>query len=97
MKPEMSSTLRNRSSLTASGDSYELADRIMATTAVTKAAAKEAPDFWRGLRGENQLPRVIAGVRFTDSIAEAATANQRAARSAASVLRIAPSSHGSVS
>ena len=34
---------------------------------------------WRRLKGENQLPRVLQGVRFTDGIAVSATTNQDAA------------------
>ncbi len=38
-----------------------------------------ASNTWRRLKGENRLPMVIAGVKFTDGVAVTATANQRAA------------------
>jgi len=34
---------------------------------------------WRRLKGENRLPLVIAGVKFTNGVADTANANQRAA------------------
>ncbi|ORE97102.1 transposase of ISMex3, IS256 family protein [Aurantimonas sp. 22II-16-19i] len=39
------------------------------------AAAKS----WRRLKGENRLPMIIAGVKFTDGVAVTAAADQRAA------------------
>ena len=39
------------------------------------AAAKS----WRRLKGENRLPMVIAGVKFTDGVAVIPDADQRAA------------------
>ena len=41
--------------------------------------AMAASKTWRRLKGENRLPMVIAGVKFTDGVAEIATADQRAA------------------
>ena len=38
-----------------------------------------ASKTWRRLKGENRLPMVIAGVKFTDGVAVTATADQRAA------------------
>lgn len=34
---------------------------------------------WRRLKGENQLPRVIAGVKFTDGVSDSLTPDHRAA------------------
>jgi putative transposase len=34
---------------------------------------------WRRLKGENRLPMVVAGIKFTDGIAVTATADQHAA------------------
>jgi transposase-like protein len=34
---------------------------------------------WRRLKGENRLPRLVAGVKFTDGVAVSATSDQRAA------------------
>jgi hypothetical protein len=34
---------------------------------------------WRRLKGENRLPMVIAGVRFTDGVAVTETPDQHAA------------------
>jgi hypothetical protein len=42
---------------------------------LTMAASKT----WRRLKGENRLPLVIAGVRFTDGVADPTHADQRAA------------------
>ena len=39
------------------------------------AAAKT----WRRLKGENQLPKVITGVRFRDGVEITETSDQRAA------------------
>ncbi|MEO1103619.1 MAG: IS256 family transposase, partial [Pseudomonadota bacterium] len=41
--------------------------------------AMAASKTWRRLKGENRLPMVIAGVKFTDGVAVTAHANQRAA------------------
>ena len=41
--------------------------------------AMAASKTWRRLKGENRLPMVIAGVKFTDGVAEIANADQRAA------------------
>jgi putative transposase len=38
-----------------------------------------ASKTWRRLKGENHLPMVIAGVKFTDGVAVTATSDQRAA------------------
>lgn len=38
-----------------------------------------AAKTWRRLKGENQLPRVIAGVKFTDGVADSLTPDHRAA------------------
>jgi putative transposase len=39
------------------------------------AAAKS----WRRLKGENQLPMVVEGIKFTDGVAVTTTPDQRAA------------------
>jgi len=38
-----------------------------------------ASKTWRRLKGENHLPMVIAGVKFTNGVAVTATSDQRAA------------------
>jgi len=38
-----------------------------------------ASKSWRRLKGENQLPKVIAGIKFTDGVAADVRANQDAA------------------
>lgn len=38
-----------------------------------------ASNTWRKLKGENRLPMIIAGVKFTDGVADNATADQCAA------------------
>ncbi|CAH2405202.1 hypothetical protein MES5069_460017 [Mesorhizobium escarrei] len=38
-----------------------------------------AAKTWRRLKGENQLPMVIAGVKFTDGVAITATPDHRVA------------------
>ena len=38
-----------------------------------------ASKTWRRLKGENRLPMVIAGIKFTDGVVFTATADQRAA------------------
>ena len=34
---------------------------------------------WRRLKGQNQLPKVITGVRFRDGVEQSPTSDQRAA------------------
>lgn len=38
-----------------------------------------ASKTWRRLKGENQLSKVIAGIKFTDGVAADVTTNQDAA------------------
>lgn len=38
-----------------------------------------ASKSWRRLKGENQLPKVIAGIKFTDGVAIDLATNQNAA------------------
>lgn len=38
-----------------------------------------ASKTWRRLKGENQLPKVIAGIKFTNGVAADKTTNQDAA------------------
>ena len=38
-----------------------------------------AAKTWRRLKGENQLPMLIAGVKFADGVAVTATPDHRAA------------------
>ncbi len=38
-----------------------------------------ASKTWRRLKGQNQLPKVITGVRFNDGIEEQPTSDHRAA------------------
>ena len=38
-----------------------------------------ASKTWRRLKGENRLPMIIEGVKFTDGVAVTATSDQRAA------------------
>lgn len=66
-------TVRHRTVRTKGALSQKTA-RLMVFKLVMSAART-----WRRLKGENQLPMVVAGVKFTDGVAEAATANQRAA------------------
>ncbi|MCL4252102.1 MAG: IS256 family transposase [Anaerolineae bacterium] len=66
-------TVRHRTVRTKGSLSHKTA-RLMVFKLVM-AAAKT----WRRLMGENQLPRVIAGVKFTDGVAIIATPDQRAA------------------
>ena len=66
-------TVRHRTVRTKGSLSHRTA-RLMVFKLVMSAAKT-----WRRLKGENQLPRVIAGVKFTDGIARNATADERAA------------------
>lgn len=66
-------TVRHRTVRTKGALSQKTA-RLMVFKLIM-AAAKT----WRRLKGENRLPMVIAGVRFTDGVALSATADQRAA------------------
>lgn len=66
-------TVRHRTVRTKGALSQKTA-RLMVFKLVT-AASKT----WRRLKGENRLPMVIAGVKFTDGVASTATADQRAA------------------
>ena len=66
-------TVRHRTVRTKGSLSHRTA-RLMVFK-LTMAASKT----WRRLKGENRLPMVIAGVKFTDGIATPANADQRAA------------------
>jgi putative transposase len=66
-------TVRHRTVRTKGALSHATA-RLMVFKLVM-AAAKT----WRRLKGENRLPMVIAGIKFTDGVATTATADQRAA------------------
>lgn len=66
-------TVRHRTVRTKGSLSHKTA-RLMVFKLVMSAAKT-----WRRLKGENQLPMVIAGVKFTDGVAESATPNQHAA------------------
>jgi len=66
-------TVRHRTVRTKGSLSHRTA-RLMVFKLVMSAAKT-----WRRLKGENQLPRVIAGVKFTDGVAESATPANRAA------------------
>ena len=66
-------TVRHRTVRTKGALSQKTA-RLMVFTLVM-AASKT----WRRLKGENHLPMVIAGVKFTNGIAVTATSDQRAA------------------
>ena len=66
-------TVRHRTVRTMGALSHRTA-RLMVFK-LTMAASKT----WRRLEGENRLPMVIAGVKFTDGVATSATADQRAA------------------
>lgn len=65
-------TVRHRTVRTKGSLSHKTA-RLMVFKLVTSAAKT-----WRRLKGENQLPRVIDGVKFTDGVADT-TPDQRAA------------------
>jgi transposase-like protein len=66
-------TVRHRTVRTKGSLSQKTA-RLMVFKLVMSAAKT-----WRRLKGENQLPMVIAGVKFTDGVAVTATPNHRAA------------------
>lgn len=66
-------TVRHRTVRTKGSLSHKTA-RLMVFKLVMSAAKT-----WRRLQGENQLPRIIAGVKFTDGVAESATQANRAA------------------
>ena len=66
-------TVRHRTVRTKGALSHKTA-RLMVFKLVMSAARS-----WRRLKGENQLPMVIAGVKFTDGVAIIATPDQRAA------------------
>jgi putative transposase len=66
-------TVRHRTVRTKGSLSHKTA-RLMVFKLVM-AAAKT----WRRLKGENQLPMLIAGVKFTDGVAVMTTSDQRAA------------------
>jgi len=66
-------TVRHRTVRTKGALSQKTA-RLMVFKLVMAASRS-----WRRLKGENQLPRVLQGVRFTDGIAVSATTNQDAA------------------
>jgi putative transposase len=66
-------TVRHRTIRTKGALSHKTA-RLMVFKLIM-AAAKS----WRRLKGENRLPMVIAGVKFTDGVASTAAADHRAA------------------
>lgn len=66
-------TVRHRTVRSKGALSHKSA-RLMVFKLVMAAAGT-----WRRLKGENRLPMVIAGVKFTDGVAATATADQRAA------------------
>ena len=66
-------TVRHRTVRTKGSLSHRTA-RLMVFKLVMSAAKT-----WRRLKGENQLPRVIAGVKFTDGVADSLTPDHRAA------------------
>jgi len=66
-------TVRHRTVRTKGALSHRTA--CLMVFKLTMAASKT----WRRLKGENRLPMVIAGVKFTDGVAAIATADQRAA------------------
>jgi putative transposase len=66
-------TVRHRTVRTEGALSHKTA-KLMVFTLIM-AAAKS----WRRLKGENQLPKVIIGVRFRDGVEVAETPDQRAA------------------
>lgn len=66
-------TVRHRT-IRAKGALSHKTARLMVFKLIT-AAGKS----WRRLKGENRLPMVIAGVKFTDGVAITATADHRAA------------------
>ena len=66
-------TVRHRTVRTKGSLSHRTA-RLMVFKLVMSAAKT-----WRRLKGENQLPKVIAGVKFADGVAQALTPDHRAA------------------
>ncbi|ANH09018.1 transposase (plasmid) [Shinella sp. HZN7] len=66
-------TVRHRTVRTKGSLSHNTA-RLMVFKLVMSAAKT-----WRRLKGENQLPRVIAGVKFTDGVADSLAPDHRAA------------------
>lgn len=66
-------TVRHRTVRTKGSLSHKTA-RLMVFKLVISAAKT-----WHRLKGENQLPRVIAGVKFTDGVAATAAPDNRAA------------------
>jgi transposase-like protein len=66
-------TVRHRTVRTKGALSHRTA--CLMVFKLTMAASKT----WRRLKGENRLPLVIAGVKFTDGVADTADADQRAA------------------
>jgi len=66
-------TVRHRTVRTKGSLSHKTARRMVFK--LVMAAAKS----WRRLKGENQLPMVIAGVKFPDGVAVMTTPDQRAA------------------
>jgi putative transposase len=66
-------TVRHRTVRTKGSLSHTTA-RLMVFKLVMSAAKT-----WRRLKGENQLPKVIAGVKFTNGVADSTTPDHRAA------------------
>ena len=66
-------TVRHRTVRTKGSLSHKTA-RLMVFKLVMSAAKT-----WRRLKGENQLPRVVDGVKFTDGVADSLTPDHRAA------------------
>lgn len=66
-------TVRHRTVRTKGSLSHKTA-RLMVFKLVMSAAKT-----WRRLKGENQLPKVIAGVKFKDGVADSVMPNNRAA------------------
>jgi transposase-like protein len=66
-------TVRHRTVRTKGARSQKTA-RLMVFKLIMAASRS-----WRRLKGENQLPRILQGVRFTDGVAVNATTTQDAA------------------
>ena len=66
-------TVRHRTVRTKGALSHTTA-RLMVFRIIMAAART-----WRRLKGENRLPMIVAGVKFTDGVATNATSDQRAA------------------
>ena len=66
-------TVRHRTVRTKGALSQKTA-KLMVFTLVRAASRK-----WRRLNGTNQLPRVVEGIKFTDSVAQGDAAQSRAA------------------